>query len=128
MFLSAVVAAVAELLYAVHFCRRLRRRLPSRLRHRLHYEVLSSLLCSLECSHSHITAAVTVSRYDLLRLITALAAYFNFDLHQLDIKTAFLNGQLDEEIWMSPPPGIGLSGKVLRLCKALYGLKQAPLQ
>ena len=69
-----------------------------------------------------------VSRYDSLRLITALAAHFNLDLHQLDIKTAFLNGQLDEEIWMSPPPGIGLSGKVLRLRKALYGLKQAPLK
>ena len=57
--MSAVIVAVAEPLYAVHFCRRLRRRLPRHLRRRLHYEVLSSLLCSLECSHSHIAAAVT---------------------------------------------------------------------
>ena len=46
----------------------------------------------------------------------------------VDIKTAFLYGDLDEEIWMNPPPGIGLDGKVLRLRKALYGLKQAPLK
>ena len=69
-----------------------------------------------------------VSRYDPLRLITALATHFNLDLHQLDIKTACLNRQLDEEILMSPPPGIRLSGKVLHLCKALYGLNQAPLK
>jgi len=69
-----------------------------------------------------------VTRYDSLRLVVALAAKTNLSLHQLDIKTAFLYGELDEEIWMSPPPGLGLKGKVLRLKKALYGLKQAPLK
>jgi len=39
-----------------------------------------------------------------------------------------LTSELQEEIWMIPPPGIGLDGKILRLHKALYGLKQAPLQ
>jgi hypothetical protein len=68
-----------------------------------------------------------VTRYDSLRLIIALAAQLNLSLWQADIKTAFLNGNLKEEIWMSPPPAIGLDGKALRLNKALYGLKQAPL-
>ena len=69
-----------------------------------------------------------VSRYDSFRLLITLAAHFRYRLHQIDIKTAFLHGELDEEIWMIPPPGIGLAGKVLRLQKALYGLKQAPLK
>jgi len=49
-------------------------------------------------------------------------------MEQLDIKSAFLNGELKEEIWMIPPPSISLDGKILRLYKALYSLKQAPLQ
>ena len=68
-----------------------------------------------------------MTRYDSLRLIIALATHLDLDMEQLDIKSAFLNGDLDEEIWMTPPPGIRLDGKVLRLRKALYGLKQAPL-
>ena len=69
-----------------------------------------------------------VTRYDFLRFLIALATNLNFDFEQLDIKTAFLYGDLDKEISMNPPPGIGLDGKVLRLRKALYGLKQAPLK
>jgi hypothetical protein len=45
----------------------------------------------------------------------------------MDVKNAFLNGNLVEEIYIEPPPGINvLKGKALRLNKALYGLKQAP--
>jgi len=69
-----------------------------------------------------------VTRYDSLRLIIALALHLGPDMEQLDIKSAFLNGELKEEIWMIPPPGIGLDGKILRLHKALYSLKQGPLQ
>ena len=68
-----------------------------------------------------------VMRYDSLHLILALAAQLGLSLWQADIKTAFLNGDLKEEIWMLPPPGISLDGMALRLHKALYGLKQAPL-
>ena len=64
-----------------------------------------------------------VTRYDSLRLIIALAVNLGLVLEQLDIKTAFLKGELKEETWMTPPPGIGLAGKVLLLKKALYGLK-----
>ena len=45
----------------------------------------------------------------------------------MDVKNVFLNGNLDEEVYMDPPPGLSLAhGKTLRLRKALYGLKQAP--
>jgi len=68
-----------------------------------------------------------VTRYDSLRLIIALALHLGLDISQADIKSAFLNGDLNEEVWMMPLPGIGLDGKVLCLLKSLYGLKQAAL-
>jgi hypothetical protein len=45
----------------------------------------------------------------------------------MDVKTAFLNGELESEVYMKPPPGIQIPrGKVLRLRRSLYGLKQSP--
>eukprot|EP00253_Pinus_taeda_P030173 PITA_30173 len=64
-----------------------------------------------------------------IRLILALAAQFNWKVHQTDVKTSFLNGDLQEEVYMMQPSGFKISGKeqkVCRLVKALYGLKQAP--
>jgi len=69
----------------------------------------------------------TVTRYDLLHFIIVLALHLGLDMSQADIKSAFLNGDLNEEVWMMPPPSIGLDRKVLRLRKSLYGRKQAPL-
>jgi hypothetical protein len=51
---------------------------------------------------------------------------YNLELVQADVKSVFLYGNLKEDIWMLPPLGTGLSGKILRLKKSLYGLKQAP--
>ena len=50
-------------------------------------------------------------------------------LNQMDVKTAFLNGKLEKEIYMDQPDGFvanGQEGKVCKLLKSLYGLKQAP--
>jgi hypothetical protein len=58
-------------------------------------------------------------------MFSAVTAMHDFELHQLDVKTAFLNGELQEELYMAPPPGYDSSGKVWRLHKAIYGLKQA---
>ena len=69
-----------------------------------------------------------VSKHATLRALLARVAHHDMELHQLDIKTAFLNGQLEEEVYVEQPPGYagGGAGKVCRLHRALYGLKQAP--
>ncbi|GAQ92153.1 hypothetical protein KFL_009340020 [Klebsormidium nitens] len=69
-----------------------------------------------------------VSRHVTLRSLLAVAAAQNLEVDQLDIKTAFLNGDLEEEIWMEQPELFETGGKQLacRLKKSLYGLKQAP--
>jgi len=65
-----------------------------------------------------------------VQLLLAVAALEDLDIQSVDIKTAYLYGNLDEEIYMEQPEGFKLPGKenkVWRLCKALYGLKQASL-
>jgi hypothetical protein len=60
------------------------------------------------------------------RVFLANVAAERMCLRQVDVKTAFLNGELEETIYVLPPPGLGIpEGKVCRLKKALYGLKQA---
>lgn len=67
-----------------------------------------------------------VARLDTLRVVLALANREGMTIHQMDVKTAFLNGTLSEEIYMQQPDGIGHEdGMVCRLKKSLYGLKQA---
>lgn len=70
-----------------------------------------------------------VARFETVRLIVSLASWHGWKLWQLDVKSAFLNGPLEEEVYVSQPPGFEVAdsdGKALRLRKALYGLKQAP--
>ena len=72
-----------------------------------------------------------VARLDSLRLLLSLAATYDWEIHQIDIKSAYLNGLLDEEIYMEQPKGFetpGKEDKVCRLRKAIYGLKQAGRQ
>ena len=73
------------------------------------------------------TYSPVVKHYSL-RAVLAIAAAKNLEMIQLDIKTAFLNGDLQEEIYMEQPEGFVIPGKekhVCRLLKSLYGLKQA---
>lgn len=70
-----------------------------------------------------------VARLDTIRLILALAAQNSWSVFQLDVKSAFLHGDLSEEVFVQQPLGYekkGEEGKVYKLRKALYGLKQAP--
>ena len=60
-----------------------------------------------------------------LRILLGMAATQDWEIDQLDVKTAFLNGELDEEIYMKPPPGFEQDGRVWKLNRAIYGLKQA---
>jgi hypothetical protein len=72
-----------------------------------------------------------VARIATIRTLIALASIYNFEIHQMDVKTAFLNGELEEEIYMHQPEGFVMPNherKVCKLIKSLYGLKQAPKQ
>ena len=61
-----------------------------------------------------------------MRLLVALACKYNLELLHWDIEQAFVQSELDHEVFMKLPPGCGsMSGKVVRLNKSLYGLKQA---
>ena len=69
-----------------------------------------------------------VARFESLRLLLALAALEDWHIHQMDVKSAFLNGELEEEIFMEQPKGFVVAGQEARVCrlkKAIYGLKQA---
>ena len=67
----------------------------------------------------------------LIRVILGLTASLDLELEQMDVKTAFLHGDLEEEIYMVQPEGFETKGKEHRVCrlkKSLYGLKQPPRQ
>ncbi|KAG7587705.1 GAG-pre-integrase domain [Arabidopsis suecica] len=70
-----------------------------------------------------------VARIETIRFIIALAASNGWEVHHLDVKTAFLPGELKEDVYVSQPEGFVTKGserKVYKLHKALYGLRQAP--
>ena len=72
-----------------------------------------------------------VAKFASLRSILAISAIEDLELHHMDVSSAFLNGDLDEEIYMSQPEGFVQPGQehlVCRLRKSLYGLKQSPRQ
>ena len=72
-----------------------------------------------------------VTRISSIRMLIAIAAIQNLEIHQMDINTAFLDGDLDEEIYMEQPGGFIVPGQEKKVCwlvKSLYRLKQAPRQ
>jgi len=72
-----------------------------------------------------------VVKHSSIRILLALIAQYELELDQLDVKTVFLNGDLEKEIYMSQPTGFKTAGKenmVCKLKKSLYGLKQSPRQ
>jgi hypothetical protein len=70
-----------------------------------------------------------VARMEAIRLLLAYACSKNVKVYQMDVKSSFLNGELEEEVYIEQPEGFQLSENtdyVCKLKKALYGLKQAP--
>jgi hypothetical protein len=70
-----------------------------------------------------------VARLESIRILLAYANYHGFKLYQMDVKSAFLNGPIKEEVYVEQPPGFEDSeypNHVYKLSKALYELKQAP--
>ena len=72
---------------------------------------------------------VPVARLEAIRIFLAYACHKRFKVYQMDVKSAFLNGDLSEEAYMEQPEGFKLSDNpelVCKLKKDLYGLKQSP--
>ncbi|KAI3678520.1 hypothetical protein L6452_37816 [Arctium lappa] len=70
-----------------------------------------------------------VARVEAIRLFLAYASYMKFKVYQMDVKSAFLYGTIDEEVYVCQPPGFenpSYPDRVYKLKKALYGLHQAP--
>jgi hypothetical protein len=70
-----------------------------------------------------------MARYTSIRAIISLASSMGWKLHQMDVKTTFLNGAIEEEVYIEQPQGFEVHSRdthVCRLKKALYGLKKSP--
>lgn len=70
-----------------------------------------------------------VARIEAIRLFLAYASFIGFTVYQMDVKSAFLYGTIEEEVYVSQPPGFidaEYPDKVYKVNKALYGLHQAP--
>ena len=80
-----------------------------------------------ECGIDYEETFAPVAHISSVRALLAVAAASKWDLFQMDVKNAFLNGDLSEEVYMQPPPGLSVdSNKICHFRRVLYGLKQAP--
>ncbi|KAL8094213.1 hypothetical protein AgCh_035916 [Apium graveolens] len=81
------------------------------------------------CGIDYEEVLTPVTSLETVRLLIALAVKNEWEIHHLDVKTTFLNGELQEEVYVNKPKSYVIEGhdkKVYRLFKALYGLRQAP--
>ena len=72
---------------------------------------------------------IPVARLEAIRMLLVFACFIDFVLYQMDAKSAFLNGFINEEVYVEQPPGFqsfNFPNHVFKLKKALYDLKQAP--
>jgi hypothetical protein len=70
-----------------------------------------------------------VARFELIRMLLVYATHHGFKLYQMDVKSAFSNGLIKEEVYVEQSPGVesgGCTNHIYQLHKALYVLKQAP--
>jgi hypothetical protein len=70
-----------------------------------------------------------VARLEVIRMFLAFSSYKKFKVYQMDVKSTFLNGNLEEEVYIEQPNGFQITNKrdcICKLNKALYVLKQAP--
>lgn len=84
--------------------------------------------CRQKHGRDYFDVFAATGKYKTMRVGMSLAAKFDHELEQLDVPTAFLNADVDEDVYMLVPEGYrtGREGMVCKLRKALYGLKQAP--
>lgn len=76
---------------------------------------------------NYVETYAPVARLQTVRILLSVGNKFDLEIHHMDVKTAFLNGDLEEDVYMKPPQGVEVpKGKVLKLRKSLYGLKQSP--
>nr|GFA30298.1 integrase, catalytic region, zinc finger, CCHC-type, peptidase aspartic, catalytic [Tanacetum cinerariifolium] len=95
----------------------------------LSYLYVFGALCYPTTDSENLESFALVARLKAIRIFLAFAAHTNMVVYQMDVKTAFLNGNLREEVYVSHPDGFvdpDNPNHVYKLKKALYGLKQAP--
>ena len=86
--------------------------------------------CSQQFGIDYNETFAPVMKYKSLRIILAIVAIKDYELKQLDVKSAFLNADIKEEVYMKQPEGFQTGGAntVCKLQKTLYGTKQAPME
>ena len=92
-------------------------------------EINLDLLLKVTHKWKGLTSMRLLHRLESIRILLAIASHLNFKLYQMDVKSAFLNGMLQEEVYMEQPKGFVDSHRpddVYKLKRALYGLKQTP--
>ena len=70
----------------------------------------------------HFDAYAPVARITTIRLVVAIASSYNLVIHQMDVKTTFLYGDLEEEIYMRQPEGFIMKGQEQKVCKLVKSL------